>query len=478
MSLKQEKKTFSTVETLNILLQYRGIMSEVIRKMDMAGHGYTSDVTLHRLVLTFTEDMKSDIKRKIRIGYSLQNLLQANIVVNVDHVEGEKRLFFHESILGVIRLCDISLTQQLTDSQLRTQLTMLAAIEQELSSGVLSFNEQDPDYTEAMENLMIHLGNLLSLVRQNVLKMEQMTKDLENLTSKSIATGVTADEFMKAKEGWLDTILNLYERHIMPTLTFLNPESTYKHSKGLHHLLESIANTLKGQGKDAHAGNIEQYALSFLNMYKPIESVASTVNRFIHRERDSIRRFNAFEHFYQHILKPEFAQTQGANLNRTKMSDKAIVLPDFSPGLKGFMRPQGYALEQSSAYYANLFNELEARTRDIFLISNANNALATASKNDKGQERIERAQILKALLEKLTLRQTDDLTALLHERLSTQMPEYQLHDLLTAMRYSKLQSADTQYNLKATNVFATIEASNKAYDYRKIRCSLKENEYV
>lgn len=477
MRQRKEIKTFSTVETLGLILQYKNIISEIIRKMDLYGHGFMLEIDMHRIVHQYTADFKRDIKRKVRIAFSLHNLTQANIVVNVDNHEGDKRLFFHESVLGVVRLCDVALTQQLTDAQLKTQLAMLASIETQFSLGGLTFLDNDLDFQEAIENLLVQLGNLFSLVRQNILKMEHISSDLETLTSRSVGTQLSPEEFVEAKEKWLDHIINLYDRHILPTLTFLNPESTYEHGAGLHQILESILRTLINYDKNAIARNIEQYALSFLNMYKPIESVATTVNRFIHKERDSIRRFNAYEHFYQQVLMKELALTKGNNLNRTQLSAEAILLENYMVGLKKSTKPQGYLFDYSDAYYVNLFNELEARTKDIFAILNVQKAFGKAKNDNSAKQRLKRAKTLKVLIENMTLRETDDLTAIFHQRLTDQLPNYELHDLISAIRFAKMSTKDPNLHIKTTNIFAMIESDTRQYRYRKVKC-FRENSIV
>ena len=461
-------KQLGTVETLSVILEHRKILSECIKEMDAHGVNYIPEQAIFQRVRAHTQLVKPEVKRRLRIAFSTTNLMHAHIVMDVDKSQGEHRLYFQSSVLDVVRLCDVSLYKKLTDVQLLTHLSFLNQAYQQMSSGYVNFIDDDDDFVEFIDNLFMNIGRLLSDIRQNVIKMQSMGKELEKLTASSVKTSIDTDDYISAKQSWLNEIVKLYERHILPVLLFLNPDTTYQDTDGLHTILSKISAVLESNMQTRLANSCQSYALSLLNFYQPIESTANAVNRFIHKQRDSIKRFNAIEHFYQGHLLVELKKTQSHNLNKKLLANDGIVLPKFSPSIKAFNRPVGYAFNDSSAYFRNLFNELEGRIKDLVNLGDLSDVSSKGSANKEAEQRLQRYYALQGVLSKIELRETKDLTKMLHERLEDQFPEYQLFDLISGVQFFSNQHKTLQ--VKQSNHFASAEYNKQVYKYRKVRC--------
>ncbi|WP_395341852.1 hypothetical protein PN836_020275 [Ningiella sp. W23] len=467
---QSELKQLGTVETLSVILEHRKIMSDCIKEMDASGVNYITEQAVFQRVKAYTELVKPELKRRLRIAFSTNNLMQAHIVMDVDKSQGEHRLYFQSSVLDVVRLCDVSLYKKLTDVQLQTHLAFLNQAFQQMSSGSLNFIDNDDDFVEYIDNLFMNIGRLLSDIRQNVVKMQSLGKELEKLTAKSVKADIDTHQYIEAKQHWLDEIVKLYERHILPVLLFLNPDTSYEGMDGLHSILSKISTVLENNMQTQLANSCQAYALSLLNFYQPIESTANAVNRFIHKQRDSIKRFNAIEHFYQSRVIAELQKTQSHNLNKKLLSDEAIVLPHFSPSIKAFSRPMGYAFNDSPAYYKNLFNELEARIQDIDVLGDLSAVISQGSNDNASELRLQRFYALQNVLSTITLRDTKDLTKMLHQRLKDDFPDYRLFDLISAVQFFANKRAAV--HLKHTNHFASAQYNDQEYQYRKVRCEI------
>jgi hypothetical protein len=463
-------KQLGTVETLSVILEHRKIMSECIKEMDLRGVNYIPEQAIFQRVKAYTELVKPDLKRRLRIAFSTTNLMQAHIVMDVDNSQGEHRLYFQTSVLDVVRLCDVSLYKKLTDVQLQTHLAFLNQAFQQMSSGSLNFMDHDDDFVEYIDNLFMNIGRLLSDIRQNVVKMQSLGKELEKLTANSVKVGIDTHEYIEAKQRWLNEIVKLYERHILPVLLFLNPDTSYEGMDGLHAILSKLSELLENNMQTQLANSCQAYALSLLNFYQPIESTANAVNRFIHKQRDSIKRFNAIEHFYQRHLMVELRKTQSHNLNKKLLSNNGIVSPHFSPGIKAFSRPVGYAFNDSPAYFKNLFNELAARIQDIDALGDLSKVFSQSSNNNASELQLHRYYALQNVLSKITLRETNDLTNMLHQRLKDDFEAYRLFDLISGIQF--FSNKHTSMQIKHTNHFASAEFNQQVYQYRKIRCEI------
>ena len=469
-------KALGTLETLNVLLEHRKILSQCIKDMDAAGINYIPEYAIFTQVKAYTKDAKADTRKRINIAFATSNLTQALIVMDVDNSQGENRLYFQDSVLAIIRLCDVSLFKKLTDIQLKTHLQILNKMHQDMLNGHYNYADDDDDFLELIDNLFLHIGRLLSDVRQNIVKMQSLSKDLEALTSSSVKSRLNSAQYVEAKKEWLQQIVKLYERHITPLLLFLNPNTQYKDFDGLHTVVSKIRDAFYAHNKNQLGNNIQSYALSFLNYYQPIESTANTINRFIHKERDSIKRFNAIEHFYQRKLIPELKNTLSDNLNKRRIGSAAIVVPSFSPNIRAFQRPIGFGFNDSPAYFKNLFNELSGRAQDAAHFNGLLGVLGKASTNQHALHRMQRHQRLIEVLTQLALRETDDVINMVHMRLSDSLADYHLYDLISSIGF--LKGNKGEFSLKHTNLFAHVVHTDKsqlphvqeAYRYRKIRC--------
>ena len=475
-------KSLGTVETLNVLLEHRKILSDCIKDMDAASINYIPEYAVFTRVKAYTQNVKADTRKRINIAFATSNLLQAHIVMDIDTSQGENRLYFQDAVLAIIRLCDVSLFKKLTDIQLKTHLQILSKIHNDMTSGRYNFADDDDDFLELVDNLFLHIGRLLSDVRQNIVKMQSLSKDLEALTSSSVKSSVNSAQYVQAKQQWLQQIVKLYERHIMPLLLFLNPDTTYAEFDGLHAVVSKIRDAFAAHNKDQLANNVQSYALSFLNYYQPIEATANTINRFIHKERDSIKRFNAIEYFYQNKLLPELQSTLSDNLNKRRIGSAAIIAPGFSPNIRAFQRPIGYGFNSSPAYFKNLFNELAGRIEDVSRFNDLLGAVGKASANQHALQQMQRHQRLTNILSLITLRETDDVINMLHLRLEDSFAEYHLYDLISSIGF--LKTNKSAFTLQYTNVFAEVahkrfessHETSETYRYRKIRCVAKSSK--
>lgn len=470
----QDIKQLGTVETLSVILEHRKILSECIKEMDIRAVNYIPEQAIFQRVKAYTDLVKPEVKRRLRIAFSTTNLMHAHIVMDTDNSQGEQRLYFQSSVLDVVRLCDVSLYKKLTDVQLASHLSFLNQAYQQMSSGTVNFIDNDDDFVEFIDNLFMHIGRLLSDIRQNVIKMQSMGKELERLTASSVKASIDSHDYIEAKQSWLNDIVKLYERHILPVLLFLNPDTTYQDMDGLHTILSKISTLLESNLQSRLANSCQAYALSLLNFYRPIESTANAVNRFIHKQRDSIKRFNAIEHFYQNNLMLALNKTQSHNLNKKLLGNEGIILPQFSPSIKAFNRPVGYAFNSSSAYFKNLFNELEARTKDILNLGDLSDVFAKGSANQEAELRLQRYNALQDVLTKIELRETNDITKMLHQRLKEQFSEYQLFDLISGAQF--FANKNKSMVIKPSNNFAVAEYKNQVYKYRKIRCFIDQEQ--
>ena len=453
-------KQFSTLETLKILLEHKEVLFKVIKAMDRTGDRYISEAQLAIEVLDHISPLDAVEQQRLQVAFSTENLLQTHILADKDTYDGVTRLIFQEAVIGLFRLCDASLYQELTDSKLKSRLAGLWRVQARFNSGSLSFYEGDPDYTELVDDTFEQLSMLLDVLKRNVLRMKSLSQDFETMSTDACKDPTAFAEF---REDLLTQVTTLFERHIKPTQSFLNPGMQIREGDNLFETMNSIKRVFEQNDKIDKADQIFRFSLSFSSIFKPITAVAHQVDQFLRKTRASMAQFNAMEHHFQK-LQEAYATTLDHKLNKTKIDATFAREYDYIHGLKRSPRPKDLRISDSTSYYENLFSELDLRLQDS-LKQVLPSAEGEAWLSEENSNKLKRALAIFDYLESLSLRPTKDLTAMLHYRLKDEFADYEFVDLLGAV--IQMRKTGGNLMLKATNKKAHITHGDSVYVYRR-----------
>ncbi|MFD2190707.1 hypothetical protein [Pistricoccus aurantiacus] len=457
-------KRFNTLETTRILLEHAGILLGLIQRMDVENLRYLREFDLQQALIKHGRHVNAQERRRLQRAFSSDNLFHANLVIDIDKVEGERRLVFHESLLELLRLCDLSLHRELTDARLRTRLVALWDLNARLEAA--SFSEADADFTELADELNAQLSQLIGLLRQNVVRMQGVSADLAEISGEASRA---PEHFATFRQSMLARIATLYERHIKPALAFLNPDTRLADGANLFATLETLVRLFERHGKQDRADQIFRVSLSLNAMHKPIQTVAREVDNFLRKTRRGMLQYNAIEHHYGRLL-DALERTRTRDLRVTRLSGGDFLRGDsFVSGLKGFQRPRSYAFGESASYYRLLFSEIELRLADQRRRGEA--PALPDMEASLGTERIDAQRIQKLFhwIDILELRPTEDLVRELHGRLDDFIDGYRFPDLLAVL--NRLAHAQPQgMRIHTTNRFRLLEGeAGDLYIYRRRR---------
>lgn len=461
-------KLFSTLETVRLVLEHPKVLFDVIRRMDQSGERFIRESDLAFQVLSYTGHMDRTTKDRLRKVFKTDNLVKSNVVADVDNCNGERRLFFQESLINLLRICDASLHQELTDARLRKQLVTLWGIQKDLESS--TFSLEDPDFTELVDVLMEHTSQLIGLLRSNVARMSRISADLQKMSAEA---SESPDKFAAFREDLLRDVAHLYERHIKPTLRFLNPQSRYKEGPNLFETLDALKSLLDRNQHVRIADQVFRSALSLGAAFQPIQDVAREVDHFLRKTRRGMMQYNAMEWHYRALLQA-YARTQENDLRVTRLDGREFLSRrPFVIGLRQHSRPKEYRFGTSTSYYLNLFSEIECRLLD--LRSARQSVLAVTGEGGRLQSAtdVQRATRLLEILDQMKFRATADLTQELHGRLEGLVEDYRFTDLLTAM-VRLTQKSFGEFDLTTTNRFGRLEHGNEIFVYRQRRLREKD----
>ena len=444
------------------MLERPNIMFNVIKKMDAQNERFISEGAVAFEVLESIKHLDKLEQQRFKIAYATENLAKSHIVADQDQVDNVSRLMFQESVVSIFRLCETSLYQELTDAKLKAELASFWHIQNKLLSEDCSFNSLDYDYTELVAELFHKLGSLLDLLKRNLVRMQSINSDLEKLSFEVSKDGI---DFVEYRQKVLDDVTHLYERHILPTQRFVNPDVKLVDGDNLLATINSIKSLFDAHGKHELSDQVFRYGLSFTNIINPLKDVSNQINGFIRKTQKSLTQFNAMEWHFERF-REKYEETLDGRVNRTKIDNSFANDVPFMKNVKRIPRPKGLKIENNSSYFYNIFKDLEYRIQDQLLLSNEDiEAEGQALVSFTSKDRLKRAKAIYDLIEKLSLRESKDVIATLHYRLQSLLPEYHFVDLINAVVHFMKKTLDGKRLIK-TNNKAFIQQENKYYVYR------------
>lgn len=458
-------KRFSTLDTTRLLFDHPKILFRLIERMDRNESRYVRENDLVAEVMEYTHTLGKADRSRVRLAMSTDNLFRSGLVIDIVKAEGERRLIFQDALINLMRACNASLYQELTDARLRGHLVTLRDVRNRLE--ISSFSDADPDYTELRDDLNERISQLIGLMRQNVLRMQTISSQLADLSGDASRA---PEKYLEFRQNLFEQIVTLYERHIKPTLVFLNPDTRLPDGSNLFETLEVMVRLLESAGDHSLSDQLFRSSISLNALYKPIQAVAQEVEHFLRKTRRGMSQYNAMEHFYGK-LKELKDETETLNLRRKWLEGGGFARSTgFLLGLRAQQRPKHYAFGNSSSYYRLLFSELELRLNDLSRQAEVPVLQEVEGSGQGTRLDVQRINQLYQWLETLELRPTADLVSELHGRLDGFIPGYRFPDLLAALnRLLNLPPKGMQ--IVTTNRFKVLKqpSDSEQFIYRRRR---------
>lgn len=449
------------------MLEHHLIMRDVIREMDETSEPYIREGSYIARLHQYMAELSIEKKKQIKTAFSVDNLIQAHIIVDRDEFSGQSCLIFDRSVLGVFRLFDRTLFKELTDVSLKTQLSTIRELHKRLRSETLLFSDNDLDYKELNDELFHRLSELLNALKLNLIKMEAINAELTEASEEAAKSESVAD-FTSLKQASIEKISTLLTRHILPTRQFLDEKNRLKDGANLFENLQQIRRLFEINHDYQRANTILKYEVTFNTFHKSISKVSRSVDQFLARSKKRLNQFNAIENAFSELSKALDETKQ--NLRRTQIDGEFARRNGAFMGLMQQQRPKVLRISSSQAYMNNVVAEIEARLQDLELMSGQSLPILSSSKDDLMTHRLERAEKIYELLSSMKIVPYQDLTFALHQRLVEHLEGYHFIDLLEALSFfMRNEHVLDNHIIRVTNIQKKLINQQTYYCYRKIR---------
>lgn len=466
------EKRFGTIETLQVIFAYPDTFFDLIQLMDERKElSIPEHDLLYRVEKAIRTAGPKD-KKRILLAFRTENLAGSGLM-SVDKKAGVPHLYFEDSLIQLLRICDRSLRQDLTNAKLKARLSSLRELKRQILDSNL--NDDNDDFLEACQAMSGELNSVIRLIHGNVRDLElDVSKRMEDIS----AAISRAEEKISITRHYelLGEITTIHQRHILPTLEFLNPSIKLKDGENLHETLEGLGQSYRTHGHYDLADQVDRSLISLNETYKPIQAIAKRVQDFVAKNQRALRQHNAMESAFED-LRALLTETQTSHLNRIQMrGDEFVDKTGFMAGLMSRNYPSVLPLYDDPSSLQLLDSDLQARMEDAGRVEQAPELPTyTAERNDQNLER-ERARLLFEWVQGMTIPETNDLIAHLHDRLHTFVGGYEsMVDLMEAVSFV-MDDTSRPIRIKVTNRFKTLEDGGRHLVYRLRRVSTLKKE--
>ncbi len=474
----QVDKKMSTSETLSYIFAKPQLLQELVESSDLAGDSARqmgfSRTKFEILKNDFLRTHAADDQARYRAVYDVKNLQQCNLIVDVD--EGNKRITFSDHLIALIRDTDVRITRELTSVEYRGMLEEMKRLRDSLREASLTHVDEEY-YTDLRHAMFNHLRKIRSAIRTNEVKFGTISMELAEMSS-----GITHDKVVygKAKSDMYRKASKLYERHIKPTVEFLDKNSKIE-GGNLFVVLGDVREIFINRQEHEYAEELLLSSLNLGNSYKPIERISLEVKKFLRISRENARAFNAFENIHSKI-NSALDELKSGNMSKKTLAKNTELVDMFdfhrnAEGARVLNAQTPLMFSTNPVFFKNLQLEMEQRLAIRGKIEESELVdveIAHSSKKiRKDVSDNERAKILYKILSEVDVRETGDVYALLHDRLSGVLPQYSFFDLNAAKRgmESRMQTQKSGLSIKATGFKKSIDINGKNYQYyvRKVK---------
>ncbi len=456
-----------TIPTFEIMLEHHLVMRDVIREMDERGEPYVREAQFVARLHQYMQGQSQEKCKQLKTAFSTDNLLACHILADKDEFGGESRLIFDRSVIGVFRLFDRSLFQDLTDAALKNQLSTIRLPLAKLQSDSLLFSDADLDYKELMDVLFHRLSELLNIIRLNLVKMQAINQELSEASELAVKSD-NPQVFSILQRDSIEKISHLLSRHILPTRQFLDEKNRLTDGPNLFECLQSLRQLFEKNQDHERALAMLRYELSFNSFHSQISKVSKSVDQFLARSKKRLKQFNAIEYAFSELAKELDATRQ--NMKRSQIDGQFARDNGTFLGLMQQPRPKILRISSSQAYLHNVVSDIEARLADRQLFQQHRDVQLISSRDDSTEKRLARSNQVYQLVQKMKMTEYQDLTLALHRRLVTNLEGYHFIDLLEGMNFIIKNDAILDgHRVKVTNFQRRLNQNETVYLYRRIR---------
>lgn len=421
----------STDKTLIAMIEHKEVFLKLIDHIDRQGGPDEVPIQLYHQLVRALLDYQSDVEQKRLCAiFDLENLRRADLVIEIDLNRG---VFVLASfVVDMFRHFDRRRLRELSSAQLEDlRRCLLESLEKLRRTSLLPGDRQ---FDEQLELLRDHIRYTQAKMRDNVSSLQGQAERLSEMVEQMDLGDL---EQSRQASMALEQINQIYQHHVLPTLQFLNERESLKEGQPALTSLGDISIMFLNAGLPQLSQQLKYASASIRSYASDVEKIRRSLERYVRQNARQRLQYNAIETAFYELLQATRSLQDGSLKNNVLRSDEPVFrLGQMFSGLRAVRyssRLEWHGHDQR-LYFAEFLRVRVDQLRQ-------QNKAPRVAELDAESEHFERHQQYR----KETIRELvrvwvspdvcDDLHKVLHDYLQQALPDYQLGDLLEAMKW-------------------------------------------
>lgn len=428
----------STDITLTVILQHKQLFFDLLDQAeDRDGPGADEfSITfylakLNRLLKTTPKDHK----RRVAEALDLGNLQKCGLLDYCE--ERDDRLLLKPFVLDMIRHLDKARLKELTDAQLNSLREQLLHARELIIAPTFSWDAGDELYRDTVAVVLSAIRATGSQIRQNIDALQAQSVQLASIVDDANASGATRSQQVEVA---LSKIFQITERHIKPTLLFLDPNTDWKGrgNDAPMRIIDDIKVRFSRRGLHKEFDSINRAHLAMLHSAERIALILRSVDTYLRMHDRQRKLYEGIETRYQELLGRVQSLHDGKAKYRLKSVDPHFTALSSLAGLKNrkadFAAKLNWPREAGRGYldeYLRIRLE-QYKYRAGKPKAEARTVTAVAADEHSRRQRINR---IAEIARQIQVKPGADVYSQVHDHLSAHLPDYQLPELVDAIHF-------------------------------------------
>lgn len=423
----------STDRTLIAMIEHKQVFLDLIDYLDEQEEGEEIPISVYynrvrRLISSIGGERD---QKRLRQVFDIENLQQAGLLI--DHDRHRAVISFASFVIDMFRHFDNGRLRELSSEHLEALRTdQNLSLERLKECRILPGDEQ---FDDLLVVIFERLRNAQARIKQNVGSLQGQAERLSKIVEEHNLNDL---EQTRKTQKALEEINRIYQKHVLPTLQFLNERENLKLGLPALTAVEEIASELESAGLPAISQRVLFAKNSIRSYAKDVEAIRKTLERYVRQSNRQRHQYDCIEAAFNQ-LRDEFQLLHDGKLNNKYLDSEAEVFRAgrmFS-GLKKQRfdaKLDWYEIDHAQCFEEHLRVELP-KLKDKQRI-----ALAKFSDEDTRDQK-ERALMLKkrkiqSLMGGCDIPAShDDIHQYVHEYLQEKLEKYSLGDLLEGLSW-------------------------------------------
>ncbi|WP_409523178.1 hypothetical protein [Nitrincola sp. MINF-07-Sa-05] len=421
----------STEKTLIAMIEHKEVFLSLIDHIDHHGGPEEMPVRQYHQLVRAMLDCQSEVEQKrLRAMFDLENLRRADLVIEVDR---NRAVFvFAPFVIDMFRHFDRRRLRELSSAQLedlrRRFYDSLEALR------LCTLQPGDRQFDEQLELLRVHIRYTQAKMRDNVNSLQGQAERLSEMVEQMELGNL---EQNRQASTALEQIDQIYRHHVLPTLQFLNERESLKEGQPALTSLRDIAVLLHHAGLPQLSQQVRYASASIRAHASDVEKIRRSLERYVRQNAQQRLQYNALETAFNELLQAARSLQDGSLKNNfLRKDDPVFRFGHLFSGLHGVR--YGARLEWHGYDQRRHFEEF-LRVRVDQLRQQASTSqvveLDAEAEDFERQQQYRKETIRQLMREWVSPESCADLQLALHDYLQQVLPDYQLVDVLEAMKW-------------------------------------------